>query len=127
MDLLVSVGRPSERDLRAAPVTDSDSARGRVADAREWQRRRLSGLAAGCNGEMDARLVRRCVHLDDGAERALAQAYAAGALSARGRHRVLRVARTIADLEHHARVTQGDLLTALSLRQRATTDSVLAA
>jgi magnesium chelatase family protein len=127
MDLLVNVGRPSEGDLRSPPVTDSDTARGRVADAREWQRTRLEGSAAGCNGEMDARLARRCVHLDPGAERALARAYATGALSARGRHRVLRVARTIADLEHHARVTHGDLLTALSLRQRATSDAALAA
>ncbi|MDQ6815983.1 MAG: YifB family Mg chelatase-like AAA ATPase [Actinomycetota bacterium] len=127
MDLLVSVVRPAERDLRSAPVTDSDSARGRVADARERQRRRLGGFAGRCNGDMDARLVRRCVHLEDAAERALAQAYAAGTLSARGRHRVLRVARTIADLEHHAKVTHGDLLTALSLRQRTSVDSALAA
>ena len=35
----------------------------------------------------------------------LGRAYALGALSARGRHRVLRVARTIADLEAHERVT----------------------
>jgi magnesium chelatase family protein len=127
MDLLVSVARPAERDLRSAAVTDSEAARRRVADAREWQRRRLAGLTGRCNGEMDARLVRRCVHLDDGAERALAQAYATGTLSARGRHRVLRVARTIADLEHHARVTHADLLTALSLRQRTSADSALAA
>jgi magnesium chelatase family protein len=127
MDLLVSVARPAERDLRAAAVTDSEAARRRVADAREWQRRRLAGLAGRCNGDMDGRLVRRCVHLDDGAERALAQAYAAETLTARGRHRVLRVARTIADLEHHARVTHADLLTALSLRQRTSADSALAA
>jgi magnesium chelatase family protein len=127
MDLLVSVARPAERDLRTAAVTDSDAARGRVAEARKWQRRRLAGTGARCNGEMDGRAVRRCVHLDDGADRALSLAYATGALSARGRHRILRVARTIADLEHHPRVTREDLLTALSLRQRTSTDSALVA
>ena len=73
---------------------------------------------ARCNGEMDARLVRRHVRLEEAAERALAQAYAVGALSARGRHRVVRVAQTIADLDGHDRITHADVLTALSLRQR---------
>ena len=41
-----------------------------------------------------------------------------GWLSARGRHRVLRVARTIADLAGRERVSREDMLLALSLRQR---------
>jgi magnesium chelatase family protein len=76
---------------------------------------------------MDARVVRRTVRLDDAAERALARAYSVGTLSARGRHRVVRVARTIADLEAHDRVTHADLLTALSLRQRGEAERTLAA
>ena len=76
---------------------------------------------------MDVRLVRRQVRLDGAAEQALGQAYAVGALSARGRHRVLRVARTIADLRHHDVVAGDDVLTALSLRQRAGADATLAA
>jgi magnesium chelatase family protein len=118
MDLLVDVGRPSERELTSGPITSSDSARRRVADARERQRARLDGTTASCNGEMDARTVRRHVALDEPAEQALARAYSVGALSARGRHRVLRVARTIADLEGHERVSHRDLLTALGLRQQ---------
>ena len=98
-----------------------------MAHARERQRFRLGGCAARCNGEMDARLVRRHVRLDEAAERSLARAYAIGALSARGRHRVVRVAQTIADLEGHDRVTHADLLTALSLRQRGDADATLAA
>jgi magnesium chelatase family protein len=127
MDLLVAVDRPTEGELRAGPTIDSACGRGRVAEARARQRDRLAGSSARCNGEMDTRLVRRHVLLDSGAERALAQAYAAGALSARGRHRVLRVARTIADLEHHDHVSHGDLLTALSLRQRGPAETALAA
>jgi magnesium chelatase family protein len=119
MDLLVNVQRPSEQELRAGPATSSAQARERVAHARALQRARLQGSGASCNGEMDARLVRRHVVLDELAEQALARAYAVGALSARGRHRVLRVARTIADLEHHPCVTHRDVLTALALRQHA--------
>ena len=127
MDLLINVERPSEQELRAPPPTSSARARERVAHARERQRFRLAGSSARCNGEMDARLVRRHVRLEDAAERALAQAYAIGALSARGRHRVVRVAQTIADLVAHDRITHADLLTALSLRQRGEAERTLAA
>ena len=127
MDLLINVERPTEEELRASPARTSERARERVAQARERQRHRLRGTSARCNGEMDARLVRRRVRLEADAERALAQAYAVGALSARGRHRVVRVAQTIADLEGHGRITEVDLLTALSLRQRSAAETMLAA
>jgi magnesium chelatase family protein len=127
MDLLISVHRPTEQELRAGATIDSCSARARVAEARERQRARLAGTAARCNGEMDGRLLRRLVRLDDAAAESLGQAYAVGALSARGRHRVLRVARTIADLEGHEQVRQTDVLMALSLRQRGAGEEALAA
>jgi magnesium chelatase family protein len=127
MDLLVNVRRPTEDELRAPPAIDSATARARVADARERQQVRLAGSPARSNGEMDARLLRTHVRLDDDAEHALAHAYVVGALSARGRHRVLRVARTIADLKRHERVTRDDVLTAFALRQRGGAEVVLAA
>jgi magnesium chelatase family protein len=122
MDLLVDVRRPADEDLRAAPRTSSERALARVAEARERQRRRLSGSGAACNGEMDVRLVRSRVRLDEDAELELGRAYAIGMLSARGRHRVLRVARTIADLGRRERVARDDVLLALSLRQRAASE-----
>jgi magnesium chelatase family protein len=127
LDLLISVQRPSELELRSGPVTTSAQAAGRVAEARQRQAQRLDGSGRRCNGELDAGLARRHVELDDDAARALARAYSAGALSARGRHRVLRVARTVADLGGHGRVTEGDVLTALCLRQRAVPEPELAA
>ncbi len=127
MDLLVAVMRPEEHELRAPPETDSARARERIADARERQEARLADRGARCNGEMDGRLVRTHVRLDDAAAQTLGRAYALGALSARGRHRVVRVAQTIADLQRHDRVTEADLLTALSLRQRAGEEAALAA
>ena len=56
----------------------------------------------------------------------LARAYAAGTLSARGRDRVLRVARTIADLESREQVVAENVLTALSLRQRSSSEEASA-
>src|SRR5437763_1271575 len=127
MDLLVNVDRPTEQELRAPAATSSAATRGRVAEARERQRARLAGSGTSCNGEMDARLLRRDVRLEDAADQVLRHAYAAGSLSARGRHRVLRVARTIADLAHRDRVSRDDVLTALSLRQRSSSDAALVA
>ena len=127
MDLLVAVHAPAERELRSPPMTTSAAVRERVAQARERQRVRLEGEAATCNGELDGRLVSRHVRLDAAAERILARAYASGTLSARGRHRILRVARTITDLAQRDKVTSEDLLTALNLRQRSTYEDALAA
>jgi magnesium chelatase family protein len=127
MDLLVNVERPTEPELRAAPHTDSASARAEVAEARDRQLHRLAGTHARCNGELDGRLARRFISLEGNAERLLGQAYASGALSARGRHRVVRVARTIADLNRHDRVTESDVLLALGLRQRGGGELAVAA
>jgi magnesium chelatase family protein len=127
MDLLVAVERPTERELRSPPIASSALVRARVAEARDRQRARLMDERASCNGELNGRLVARHVKLDTGAERVLARAYASGTLSARGRHRVQRVARTLADLDGRARVTSDDVLTALSLRQRSSTEEALAA
>jgi magnesium chelatase family protein len=127
MDLLVSVQRPAEQQLRAGPSTTSALVRQRVAEARERQRVRLSATSAACNGELDGPLARRHVRLQQAAERALGQAYERGVLSARGRHRVMRVARTVADLEGHEVVSLSDVLTALSLRQRVGAEMAAAA
>ncbi len=118
LDLVVDVQRPSSEALRSPPATSSDQAGAIVADARERQRRRLAGSGASCNGQMDVRTTHH-LKLTQDAELELSRAYATGLLSARGRHRVLRVARTIADLGRHEHVSSADVLTALSLRQRS--------
>ena len=127
MDLLVGVQRPTGADLAAPPLCATDQASRRVAAARERQHRRLAGSSARCNGEMDTALVERLVQLDGSAARLLARAYSSGALSARGRQRVIRVARTLADLEDSEPVRGDDILTALSLRQRSPGEEALAA
>jgi magnesium chelatase family protein len=127
MDLLVAVERPTEEELRAPPVTSSGEVGARVAAARDRQRARLADELVSCNGELDGRLVSRYVRLEDEAQAILARAYASGALSARGRARVLRTARTLADLNQQDRVRSHDVLTALSLRQRVSAETAMAA
>jgi magnesium chelatase family protein len=119
IDLLLAVGAPSAREIRSGPATTSLSARERVAAARALQLARLDGTGATCNAHMDAALVRRHVRLEPGAERVLHVTYEQGAFSARGRDRVLRVARTIADLDASETVTKRHLLHAIGLRHDA--------
>jgi magnesium chelatase family protein len=105
---------------RAAPaLMSSQEARELVAGARERQAARLAGEGISVNARMDSGMLRRHVKLDDRSEQMLGAATSAGLLSARGEHRVLRVARTIADLDARDRVLAADLGAALALRPNA--------
>jgi magnesium chelatase family protein len=119
LDVLLAVGRPSADELATAAVTTSAQARERVLAARERQLVRLDGSGVGCNAHMDTALVRRHVRLEADAERLLHTTYDRGTLSARGRERVLRVARTIADLDGSDTLSRAHVLRAIGLRQDA--------
>ena len=67
--------------------------------ARERQSRRFAGLGVACNAQMTPRMVRELVGATPSALRLLYELHDRDGLSARGHHRVLRVARTAADLE----------------------------
>jgi magnesium chelatase family protein len=94
----------------------SDEIRGRVLAARELQRERLEGTGIGGNAEMDARLTRRVVRVDAEVRARLLSVASRRLLSARGHDRVLRVARTIADLDGRDRVRGADVDEALGYR-----------
>jgi magnesium chelatase family protein len=94
----------------------SAEVRTRVMAARARQRERLRGTAALCNGDMDGRLTRRQVPLDGGLAERLLAAHGRIELSGRAHDRVLRVARTIADLEARDVVEPRDVDEALSYR-----------
>ena len=119
IDLRVEVSAvPSEELLGeaapASPLHSSRNAAARVRRARDLQQRRAGKLNAELSGaelEDHCRLDRRCRLL-------LSQARARLTLSARGVHRVLRIARTIADLEEQSGpVGATHLAEALQLRR----------
>ena len=116
IDLLVHLQRPRPEELQRGAVTSSERQRARVLEARERQGARLNGTGAACNAHMDAGLLRARLALADDAEAPLLDAYRRGGLSARGRDRALRVARTIADLAGSARVERDHVVAALGLR-----------
>ncbi|MFO7784842.1 MAG: YifB family Mg chelatase-like AAA ATPase [Thermodesulfobacteriota bacterium] len=100
VDLHVEVPRVSYRDMRA-----NDEGRGsteifeRVRSAREIQAERFNKAPIQTNAAMGARLLRRYVSLNLDGEALLERAVERFGLSARAHARILKIARTIADLE----------------------------
>ncbi len=119
IDLFATLRRETEEGTCARAFTSSARARERVADARERQAARLREEGVSVNAHMDAPTLARHVRLDERGQELLRAARRRGLLSARGEHRVLRVARTIADLDASARVRACDLGAALALRTDA--------
>jgi magnesium chelatase family protein len=119
IDLLVSMERSSAASLAATPSTTSEATRERVIAARERQAARLAEDGILVNGHMDARMLRKHLSLEYRCEELLAETQRKGMLSARGAHRALRVARTVADLAGSPKVTSDHLAEAVSLRPEA--------
>jgi len=100
----------------SGPGEPSARVRERVVAARDRQLARLAGAGALCNAEMDARTTRREIGLDPELVERLIAVVDGGLLSARGHDRLLRVARTVADLGGRSRVGIDDLDEALAYR-----------
>ena len=117
IDLHVEVPALDYRELAEAPTGEGTAAvRGRVEAARARQCARLTGTAAFCNAQMGARETREHCRPDEGGARLLEGAMRALALSARGYAKVLRVARTIADLAGEERVGAAHVAEAVQFR-----------
>ncbi|HWC26973.1 MAG TPA: ATP-binding protein, partial [Solirubrobacteraceae bacterium] len=127
MDLLVNMPRPAPEALEREVSTSSDEVRAAVLEARERQAHRLAGSGLRTNADLTPRLVRELVCADPEAVTTLRLAYAKGTLSARGHGRILRVARTVADLDASAGVHAHHVREALGLRQHDVLDGELAA
>ena len=98
IDLTLRVERPAAQALRDQAAPTSAEARERVVAARRRQAARFAGTSVTCNAQMTPRMLRELAAATPSAMRSLFELHDQQALSARGHTRVLRVARTVADL-----------------------------
>ena len=118
IDIHVEVAGVSAQDLvLPPPAEDTACVADRVGKARDVQRRRYEGLDLSTNAEVEGELLDRVATPEPAGAKLLADAAAAMRLTARGYHRVLKVARTIADLAGSPTVARVHIAEALSYRR----------
>jgi magnesium chelatase family protein len=116
IDLIVEVPALDFTELRRRePAESSEAVRGRVNAARGVQRGRF-GDGAMCNARMGAKELRSFCALDEESEALLRAAFDTMNLSARSHDRILRVARTIADLEGAENIESAHIAEAIQYR-----------
>ncbi|MDC7288271.1 YifB family Mg chelatase-like AAA ATPase [Blautia schinkii] len=90
--------------------------RSRVQHAREIQLARYAGENISFNGELQGRQIRKYCPLSPEAERLMSRAFEKMEFSARSYHRILKVARTIADMDKSAQICADHIAEALTYR-----------
>ena len=119
MDITVKVRSLEYDELREGPAGESSAAiRARVEKARETQRKRLAGTGEFVNARLSGELLRSSCRLDAASEAMLRAAYDRLGLTARSYDKVLRVARTIADLAGSEEIAAPHVAEALQYRAR---------
>jgi magnesium chelatase family protein len=115
IDLHVEVPQLKYEKLASEKVAeDSASIRNRVEEARKIQRERFGRI----NSEMTILEIKKYCQIDSTGESLLRNAVDKMNLSARGYHRILKLARTIADLNNEKNILKDHLAEALQYRQR---------
>ncbi len=117
IDLQVEVVRVPYKDLTSTlPDTSSSAIRQRVLKARQIQRERLEGSQVSCNGQMNSRYVAKYCPLDSKGQHLLEAAFTRFGFSARAFHRILKVGRTIADLDGSNEIQAAHIAEAIQYR-----------
>ena len=117
IDLQVEVDAVSYEELSDGELQESsESIRKRVQAAREIQRQRFSGTSVHCNAQMNEEMIKKYCELDGASQALIQQAFKRLNMSARGYNRILKVARTIADLHGEARINAKHVALAISFR-----------
>ena len=120
IDLCLDVPRQNFEKLATIPPGESSHVvRERVQAAREVQLGRFRGTKITCNAEMSSEQVKKYCAMDDATRELLQRAVTQFQLSGRGYFRVLKVARTIADIAGSTEVTLQHVAESLQYRQRS--------
>lgn len=117
IDLHIEAPAVRYEDLRSTqPAEPSGSIRERVVAARNCQIERFAHAGIYSNALMKPRHIKKHCKLDEAGEKLLAGAVRQLGLSARAYHRILKVARTIADLDSEETIASHHLLEAIQYR-----------
>ena len=117
IDMHVEVPAVPYKDLMQDHAAEaSETIRQRVAAARQIQAERLLRTKIFCNAQMSSRHIKRHCQVDDASCRLLESAIDKLGLSARAYNRILKIARTIADLEQAARISAAHISEAIQYR-----------
>jgi magnesium chelatase family protein len=119
IDIHIQVPRVDYEKLAGDRLGEkSETIRARVERARERQRARFAGTALQCNGDMGPAEVRQYCAIDDAGKGLLRAAMQQMQMSARAYHRILKLARTIADLADSDKIETPHLAEAIQYRPR---------
>ena len=119
IDIHVEAPRVDYETLSSDRLGESSaSIRERVQAARERQRDRFEGTDIVCNSDMRVAEVRQFCKLNEAGDNLVRQAMSQLNLSARGYHRVLKLAHTIADLAGSDEIQPKQLAEALQYRPK---------
>ena len=117
IDLHVTVENVTYDDLTGEALSESsEEVRKRVNVARKIQQKRFAGSEVFCNANMDSQMLKTYCKLDEQCETLLRRAFEKLKLSARAYTRILKVARTIADLDGKENITVSHISEALNYR-----------
>ncbi len=117
IDLHIRVSRVDYADLHATQRAESSAAiRARVVRARTIERERLERHGLFCNAQMNHSMIKKYCTMEKDAEHLLEAAFHRIQLSARSHDRIIKVARTIADLDGKPIIGASHIAEAIQLR-----------
>lgn len=118
IDIFTFVKSLSYEELKNKPKGESsETIRNRIQKCRKIQQNRFKNENIFCNSQMNSKLIRKYCKLDNESSKIIEKIYNKYALSTRAYTRILKVARTIADLDESESIKEIHIIEALQYRK----------